>query len=302
MREAKEAPTTEAMKTRILDIKVRLPTIAARLSSDATRRLCEEVVAWQNEVKVTHLPRSKCKEDRERKLGGRVLWALRRRFKAERGARLNFAERVMINRIHGVSARGCYTSPGLAVAVEYSNSTVTKRQVEAELVTDMASKHRCTKTPILGDAMNSDMDSSKGRTDRVPLYSAKKMPGSVQRNGEYGWRFQVRIDGKNYIGPYRRDKVDAEADMREAKEAPTIEAMKTRIREIKVRCWEIAGATASPAETEADTSETKPEHRVSVNAVDEQRYREFKSAGYFSGCGNRSGQRRQAEYAIDAPS
>jgi hypothetical protein len=103
--------------------------------------------------------------------------------------------------------------------------------------------------------MNSDTDSSKGQTDRVHLDSTKKMPGSVQRCGEYGWRFQVRIDGNNYIGPYRRDKVDAETDMREVKEAPTIEAMRMRIRELKLRLRVIAGATASPAETEADTLE-----------------------------------------------
>jgi hypothetical protein len=220
--------------------------------SDPIRLLCEEVLTWQKEAMVGYIPRQYCKEDRERKLGIRFAKALLRRFKAAGTkpcrAVLNDDELVMINSIPGVSARGCYTSAGLAVAVEYNNSAGTKRQVIAELVTDRPSKHRCTKTPILGDDMNSDMDSSKGRTDRVPLYSSKKMPGSVQRNGEYGWRFQVRIDGKNYIGPYRRDKVDAEADMREAKEVPTTEAMKTRIREMKLRCWAIAGATASPAE------------------------------------------------------
>jgi hypothetical protein len=231
-------------------------------SSDAIRRLCEEVVSWQREAKVGYIPKEHSKEDRERKLGMRFRKALRRRFKAAgtkpSRAVLNDDERVMINSIPGVSARRCYTSSGVAVAGEYSNSAVTKRQMEAEPMTDRMSKHRYTKIPMFGDAV----DSSERRADRVHLYSATKMPGSVQRNGEYGWRFQVRIDGNDYTGPYRRDKVDAEADMREAKEAPTTEAMKMRIREIKVRLWTIAEATALSAETEADTLEIEPKHQV----------------------------------------
>jgi hypothetical protein len=62
-----------------------------------------------------------------------------------------------------------------------------------------------------------------------------ELPGSVQRQGKSGWRVQVRIDENICFGPIRRDKVDAEADLREMKEAPTREAMKTRMHEIKVR-------------------------------------------------------------------
>jgi hypothetical protein len=106
-----------------------------------------------------------------------------------------------------------------------------KRGIKTECATDMAYVHRYRKKPILGDDMNLDMDTSKGRFHRVsPLAT-----GSVQRHGEYGWRFQARISGNDYMCPFRRDKVDAKADMQKVKKAQTREEMKLRIREIKAR-------------------------------------------------------------------
>jgi hypothetical protein len=118
MREVKEAQTSEARITCILDIKLRRP------SSDAIRQLCEEVVSWQKEAKVRYIPRRYCKEDRERRLGIRLGQVLRRRFKAggtkPHKAMLNDDDCVMINRIPGVIAE--------------PDSEVLAWQKEAELV------------------------------------------------------------------------------------------------------------------------------------------------------------------------
>jgi hypothetical protein len=51
----------------------------------------------------------------------------------------------------------------------------------------------------------------------------------------------VKIDGKTHVGPFRMDKEEAEEDLREAKEAQTIELMETRIAEIKLRSQTTTG-------------------------------------------------------------
>jgi hypothetical protein len=217
--------------------------------SEQIRRLCEEVVAWQKDENVQCIPKSKTNEDRERKLGVRFAQALRRRVKAVGtklcNAVLNDEECVLINRIPGVPAQGRSipveaTVAGVERQVDAGNSTCRRRKVELSI--DMASKRRCTKISIIGDVMNKR---SRGRTDRVPLRSSK-MLGGVQSHGLDGWRFAVNIDGKRCVGPVRRNKVDAEADMREAKEARTRVETKTRTREIKVRARTIAGTMATP--------------------------------------------------------
>jgi hypothetical protein len=77
--------------------------------SNSISRLCEEVFLWQKDAKVGYIPRRRCKEVKERKLGSRFAQALLRRFKAVGTkpchAMLSDDELFMINCIPGVSAR-----------------------------------------------------------------------------------------------------------------------------------------------------------------------------------------------------
>jgi hypothetical protein len=185
--------------------------------SEKIRRLCEEVRAWQKDEKVQCIPKSKTKEDRERKLGVRFAKVLVRRSKATGTepyrAMLNDAERSMVDRIPGVVVRGL---------LKDGQCFRKDRRMTAGNRLPLASK-------CVVAARQSDTSSRCPSLEEIP-----ELHGSVQNRSMGGWRVQVKIDENMCVGPVRRDKVEAEADLREAQEAAR-DAMKTCIQEIKSR-------------------------------------------------------------------
>jgi hypothetical protein len=193
---------------------------------DAVRQLCAEVIAWQRNEKVRHIPK-RCKEDdRQRKLASRFNILLTRRHKSVGTkpcmAILDDAACAIVNSIPGVPVRGCSTVTGTRA------SSCKVRHIQKRRKRDDREREIVKRCIAVGTEQTTDW------------------PGSVQRN-KSGWRVQVRIYGNSYTGPFRRDKVDAEADLREAKEARTLEAMKTCLREIKMT----AAATGDQVRTAA---------------------------------------------------
>jgi hypothetical protein len=205
-------------------------------------RLYADVITLQNDEEVHRIPRSKTTDDRERKLGVRLAKVLIRRSKAvgkkPSKSVLNKDERDMINSIPGVDDWDIYHRHGVK-------------------------RYRPKPDKSYHD-INAEVDQDGQRPE---------LPGSVQRHGSHstnGWRLQVKIDGKTHgwtqpwtcVGPVRRYRVDAEADLREAKEAPTRDAMKVRIQEIKYRARATMREAAYVAEIEADEKSRQGECRV----------------------------------------
>jgi hypothetical protein len=103
------------------------------------------------------------------------------------------------------------------------------------------------KLALQGDDMKGGVSRSRDlSSEHVVLEQLIDLPGSIQRNQADGSRVQMRFNGHVCTGPIRRDKVDNEVDMREAKKAPIPKGTKTS-REIKMR------DAATVNTTEADT-------------------------------------------------